>query len=112
MTLTSRRLASIALLSLAATVLADASFPVATQEMEHHRQASIPSAKLSIRGLDGKSIELLPDDFAALPHKAVSVFSSHTKANEKYSGVSLSDLLVKVGVPQAKVSRERCSCLA
>ena len=98
----SRRLVSIALFSIAATMLVDASFPVAAQEMEHHRQASVPSTRLSIRGLDGKSVELLPDDLATLPHKTVSVFNSHTKANEKYSGVSLSDLLAKVGVPQGE----------
>lgn len=68
------------------------------QEMDHSRP-SIPSSKLIIRGLDGKSITLTPEDLAAMPHKTVAVYNGHTKANEKYSGVPLVDLLAKVGVP-------------
>jgi len=34
-----------------------------------------------------------------MPHKSVSVYNQHTKANETYSGVPLADLLGKVGVP-------------
>lgn len=34
-----------------------------------------------------------------MPHKTVSVYNEHTKANEKYSGVSLVKLLAKVNVP-------------
>jgi hypothetical protein len=41
---------------------------------------------------------LNPVEFAALPHKTVSVFNAHSKTNEKYSGVSLTDLLAKAGV--------------
>ena len=40
-----------------------------------------------------------PEELAALPHKSVSVFNAHSKANETYSGVPLADLLSKVGVP-------------
>ncbi len=40
-----------------------------------------------------------PQDIAAMPHKSVSVYNAHTKANETYSGVPLADLLGKVGVP-------------
>jgi hypothetical protein len=40
-----------------------------------------------------------PQDIAAMPHKSVSVYNQHTKANETYSGVPLADLLGKVGVP-------------
>ncbi len=75
---------------------------LAQETMDHHHQPAVPSTRLTIRGLDGKTVELGPDEFAALPHKTVSVFNSHTKANEKYSGVALSDLLAKVGVPQGE----------
>ena len=76
--------------------------PVArTQEMGHH-QAGTPSTQLTLHGIDGKSISLTPDELAALPHKTISVFNSHTKANEKYSGVALVDLLAKVGAPQGE----------
>jgi hypothetical protein len=71
------------------------------QEMGHH-QAGSPSTQLTLHGIDGKSISLTPEELAALPHKAISVFNSHTKANEKYSGVALVDLLAKVGVPQGE----------
>jgi hypothetical protein len=42
---------------------------------------------------------LTPEDFAALPHKTVSVFNSHSNVNESYSGVPLIALLAKVRVP-------------
>ena len=36
---------------------------------------------------------------AALPHVTVSVYNEHAKANQSYSGVTLSSLLTRVGVP-------------
>src|SRR6516164_4143037 len=77
----------------------------ATQDMDHHSQPTMPSTQLQIQGLDGKSVTLSPAEFAALPHKTVSVFNSHSKTNEKYSGVTLSDLLARVGVPQGEKVR-------
>jgi hypothetical protein len=71
---------------------------VVAQQMEHSAP-SVPSARLTIHTYDGKSLTLSPDELAALPHKSVSVFNAHTKANETYSGVPLADLLSKVGVP-------------
>lgn len=72
---------------------------VPAQDMDHHSRPTIPSTHLKIQGLDGKSITLSADEFASLPHKTVSVFNSHSKASEKYSGVPVADLLEKVGVP-------------
>ena len=74
---------------------------VFAQGMDHH-QASEPSTQLILRGLDGKTVSLTPEEVAALPHKTVSVFNSHTKANESYSGVALADLLAKIGVPHGE----------
>ena len=71
--------------------------PLPGQDMDH--RPTVPSTHLAIQGVDGKSITLSPEEFAALPHKTVSVFNSHSKANEQYAGVPLSDLLAKVGVP-------------
>jgi hypothetical protein len=69
------------------------------QEMEHHSRPTVQSTKLTIQGLEGKEITIGPEEFSALPHKTVSVFNAHTKTNEKYSGVPLTDLLAKVGMP-------------
>jgi hypothetical protein len=80
--------------------------PVFAQGMDHH-QAFEPSTQLTLRGLDGKTVSLSPEEIAALPHKAVSVFNSHTKANETYSGVALADLLAKVGVPHGEEVKGR-----
>ena len=67
------------------------------QQMEH--SAPSPSTHLTIKTYDGKTLTLSPEELAALPHKSVSVFNAHSKANETYSGVPLADLLGKVGVP-------------
>ena len=69
------------------------------QGMGHHAKPAVPSTQLVIHGLDEKSATFTPEEFAALPHKSVSVFNAHSKANESYSGVPLTDLLAKVGVP-------------
>jgi hypothetical protein len=76
--------------------------PIALAQMMDHHQAGTPSTQLTLLGVDGKSVSLTPEDFAALPHKTVSAFNSHTKANETYSGVALTDLLAKVNVPQGE----------
>lgn len=78
-----------------ATLIGPASF---AQEMDHLRP-TVPSTQLTIRGIDGKSITIAPEDLAAMPHKTVSVYNEHTKANEKYAGVPLAELLAKVNVP-------------
>jgi hypothetical protein len=69
----------------------------AAQQMEH--SAPSPSTHLTIKTYEGKTLTLSPEELAALPHKTVSVYNAHSKANETYSGVLLADLLSKVGVP-------------
>jgi hypothetical protein len=46
-----------------------------------------------------QSAEWTPATLAALPHTSVSVYNEHAKAKQTYSGVSLIDLLTKLGVP-------------
>lgn len=65
------------------------SFPVLAQQLQ-------------LIGLDGKAVAISPADFKAMPHHAVTVVNGHTKAQEKYDGVLLSDLLAKVGAPMGK----------
>lgn len=77
-----------------------------SQEMDHS-QPTVPSTQLTVRGLDGKSITITPEELAAMPHKTVAVFNEHNKSNEKYSGVPLTELLAKVGVPLGEKVRGR-----
>ena len=73
--------------------------PGAVAEQMEHSAPSSPSTHLTIKTYDGKTLTVSPEELAALPHKSVSVFNAHSKANETYSGVPLADLLGKVGVP-------------
>jgi hypothetical protein len=75
----------------------------AAQQMEH--SAPSPSTQLTIKTYEGKTLTLSPEELAALPHKSVSVYNAHSKANETYSGVPLADLLSKVGVPSGESVR-------
>src|ERR1700722_10371198 len=86
------------LVSIVAVVLCIGRENAAAQDMDHS-QPTVPSTQLTIKALDGKSTTFTPQDIAAMPHKSVSVYNHHTKANETYSGVPLADLLGKVGVP-------------
>jgi hypothetical protein len=83
--------------SIVAATTGFASTNAAAQDMDHARP-TLPSTQLTIRALDGKSMTFTPQDIASMPHKSVSVYNHHTKANEAYSGVPLADLLGKVGV--------------
>jgi hypothetical protein len=93
------------LLSLSGVSVVDA------QEMDHSRP-SVPSSHLTVRGLDGKTLTISPDELGALPHKTVAVFNAHTKANEKYSGVVLADLLAKIDVPLGEKVKGRLFMIA
>jgi hypothetical protein len=84
---------------------------VSAQEMDHSR-ATTPSTQLIVRGLDGKSITITPEDLAAMTHKSVSVYNEHTKANENYAGVLLADLLAKVGTPLGEKVRGKLFMIA
>jgi len=53
-----------------------------------------------------KSAEWTPATLAALPHKTITVYNEHAKANQTYSGVPLIDLLAKLGVPSQPRGKE------
>jgi hypothetical protein len=59
---------------------------------------TVPAGVLRV-SFAGKSTDWTLAKLAALPHKTVTVHNEHTKADETYSGVSLMDLLVPLGVP-------------
>jgi hypothetical protein len=48
---------------------------------------------------DHKSVVLSAAELKAAPHTTVTIHNSHTNADETYSGVRVSDLLAKLGVP-------------
>jgi hypothetical protein len=60
---------------------------------------AIPAGPLKITFGD-KSSEWTAAALAALPHKTITVFNEHAKANQTYSGVDLIDLLKPLGVPE------------
>jgi hypothetical protein len=74
--------------------------PVLAAQQTQRAAPAAPSSSLTIRTDDGKTLTLSTDDLAALPHKTVVAFNEHSNAKETYSGVPLSTLLAKVGVPQ------------
>jgi hypothetical protein len=92
-----RPLSSLAWFPVAVAICIGGSSAIA-QNMDHAKP-TVVSSQLTIRALDGKSVTLTPEDIAAMPHKSVTVYNEHTKANETYSGVPLAGLLSKVGVP-------------
>jgi hypothetical protein len=98
-----RRTSAFAIPVLAFTLLAGRPGLVA-QQMEHSTP-STPSTQLTIKTYEGKTLNFSPDELAVLPHKQVSVFNAHSKANETYSGVLLADLLGKAGVPLGESMR-------
>jgi hypothetical protein len=75
----------------------------AAQQM-HHRAPAVRSTSLTITYKDA-SLTFIPARFSALPHTTVTVYNAHTKARESYSGVPLTALLAKLGVPQGEKVR-------
>jgi hypothetical protein len=58
-----------------------------------------PAGPLKITFGD-KSSEWTVVTLAALPHKTITVYNEHAKANQAYSGVDLIELLKPLGVPE------------
>jgi hypothetical protein len=80
-------------------VLAPIGRAARSQEMNvpaGHTLAANISLKVTV---NGQATPLTPADLKALPQKTVIFHNSHTKADETYSGVPLTDLLDKYGAP-------------
>ena len=73
-------------------------------------QQAMADQMAAYRGLkitfEKKSAEWTPAKLAPLPHKTITVFNEHAKANQTYSGVPLIDLLTPLGVPDKPHSKE------
>lgn len=76
---------------------------LAAQEMHHHAPA-VRSTTLTLT-YNGNIVTLTAVALASLPHVTVTVFNGHTKVNETYSGVPLTTLLARMGVPQGEKVR-------
>jgi hypothetical protein len=89
--------------SIRPTLLLAAVFALPTTDIAHgqamaeHQHAKSPvSAELKVT-VDGKSSTLTLAELTAMPQKTVTVHNEHTKTDETYTGVALSDLLAKYG---------------
>jgi hypothetical protein len=71
---------------------------VAKGQMEaHEHKPSVPSTSLTV-SVDGKPVSFTLAELQAMPQRTLKVFNAHTKMDESYSGVGVSDLLAKYGV--------------
>jgi hypothetical protein len=67
--------------------------------MMEHASPKPPGGTLRLE-FGGKTADWTAATVAALPHQTLTVYNVHAKANQSYSGVSLFDLLVKLGAPE------------
>jgi hypothetical protein len=73
---------------------------------KHAHPQTAPSTSLTLT-VDGKATTLSLTDLQAMPHKTITVHNEHTKADETYSGVLLSDILAKYGFPIDKTTQRK-----
>ena len=73
------------------------------QEMHH---APLPPAGPLKITFGDKSAEWTAATLAPLPHTTVNVYNEHAKANQSYSGVPVTDLLTRLGVPDKPRGRD------
>jgi len=65
--------------------------PVGGMEAMHHA-APVPSTSLTVTGLDGKTQTYSFEDLRSMAHLTVKVHNMHSKADETYAGVPVSEL--------------------
>jgi hypothetical protein len=94
----------------------DCKCPMSGMNMDHgkdmnhgksmeHNMVMAPAGALKITFGD-KSAAWTPATLAALPHKTLTVYDLHTKANQTYTGVPLMDLLTRLGVPDKQHGKD------
>jgi hypothetical protein len=101
-------LSRIAILAATAAILVSGFAPPGTQAQasaDVHTPHGPSTAPLKITFGD-QSSEWTAATLAALPHATVSVFNEHAKAQQSYSGVPLTVLLTKLGVPEKPHGKE------
>lgn len=70
-------------------------------------QPAAPIADMLTLTVDGRSLQLTPANLAGMPQTTVTVRNGHTKADEQYTGVALSDLLARAGLTLAPATEQR-----
>jgi hypothetical protein len=82
-------------------------FPAQGQEMPEHARAKAALSTTLTLVIEGKATTLSVAELQAMPQKTVTVHNPHTKMDESYSGVELSDLLAKYGAALDKTTQRR-----
>jgi len=82
-------------------------FPARGQDMPEHAHAKAALSTSLTLAIEGKTTTLSVTDLQAMPQKTITVHNPHTKMDESYSGVELSDLLAKYGVARDKTTQRR-----
>ena len=66
--------------------------------MEHHEaKAGVPSTSLAVT-VAGKTVTLTPADLQAMPQRTLMVHNGHSRVDETYGGVEMSELLARYGL--------------
>lgn len=81
--------------------------PARGQAMPEHAHAKAALSTSLTLVIDGKATTLTVAELQAMPQKTVTVHNPHTKMDESYTGVDLSDLLAKYGVALDKTTQRR-----
>lgn len=82
---------------------------IAAQEQvmpEHAHPKAALSTSLTLV-MDGKATMIPVAELQAMPQKTVTLRNPHTKLDESYTGVELSDLLAKYGLALDKTTQKR-----
>jgi Uncharacterized protein conserved in bacteria len=80
--------------------------PAAGQGMPGPAHAKAARSTSLTLVIDGKTTTLSVAELQTMPQKTVTVHNPHTKSDESYTGVELSDLLAKYGVALNKTTQK------
>ena len=69
------------------------------QSMPEHQHSKAPLSSNLTLTINGHSTALTVADLQGLPQKTITVHNEHTKTDETYTGVLLSELLARYGAP-------------
>ncbi|MEO6816464.1 MAG: molybdopterin-dependent oxidoreductase [Edaphobacter sp.] len=79
--------------------------PALAHGMPEHTHAKAALSTGLTLVIDGKATKLSVAELQSIPQKTITVHNPHTKMNESYTGVELSELLAKYGVALNKTTQ-------